>query len=260
MAGGWRGGGFGLRARDSNRKVQKLHSCASSVTGARGHTNAIHRSHAVPMAPSLNKLTTQGVLRLKSPGYYGNGGGLVLQITENGSKSWLFRFRWRGRRREMGLGSLLAVDLAHARDAAQRCRQMLREGQDPLAARRDSTMRGDLERVRQMTFDQCAAAYIDAHRTGSKNPKHADQWVNTLATYASPLIGALPVVMVDTDLIVKVLHPIWKTKTETATRLRGRIERIMGGLRSADSGRPAIRRGGAVTSKICLPIRTRSPR
>jgi hypothetical protein len=73
-----------------------------------------------------------------------------------------------------------------------------------------------------MTFDQCAAAYIDAHRSGWKNAKHAAQWENTLAAYARPLIGKLPVATVDTELIVKVLSPIWKT--ETATRLRGRIE------------------------------------
>jgi integrase len=78
-----------------------------------------------------------------------------------------------------------------------------------------------------MTFDQCAAAYIDAHRSGWKNAKHADQWKNTLATYASPIIGALPVADVDTDLVVKVLTPIWTTRTETATRVRGRIESIL---------------------------------
>jgi hypothetical protein len=84
-----------------------------------------------------------------------------------------------------------------------------------------------LQRARSMTFDQCAAAYIDTHRSGWKNAKHAEQWKSTLATYASPVIGALPIADVDTDLIVKVLSPIWGTRTETATRVRGRIESIL---------------------------------
>lgn len=180
------------------------------------------------MARTLNKLTTLAVQRARSPGYYGDGGGLVLQVTAGGAKSWLFRYRSAGRIREMGLGSVLAIDLARAREAAYRCRQMLQAGQDPLAERRHAAAFVARERASQMSFDECAAAYIDAHRTGWKNPKHASQWTNTLATYASPLIGALPVAMVDTGLIVKVLSPIWNTKTETAMRLRGRIERILG--------------------------------
>ncbi|MCF8177313.1 MAG: site-specific integrase, partial [Sulfuritalea sp.] len=84
-----------------------------------------------------------------------------------------------------------------------------------------------LERAKAMTFDQCATAYISAHRSGWKNEKHIGQWENTLEAYASPIIGALPVAEVDTALVVKVLGPIWETKTETATRLRGRIEKIL---------------------------------
>jgi integrase len=180
------------------------------------------------MPLNLNKLTAVAILRLKEPGYYGDGGGLVLQISSSGSKSWLFRYARDGTRREMGLGSLRTIDLAEAREAAARCRKLLQDNRDPLDERRIAKTNEALERGRQMTFDQCAAAYIDAHRSGWKNAKHADQWHNTLATYASPLIGALPVAAVDTDLIVKVLSPIWKEKTETATRLRGRIESILG--------------------------------
>ncbi|MEJ7807079.1 MAG: integrase arm-type DNA-binding domain-containing protein [Telluria sp.] len=176
----------------------------------------------------LNKLTAVAILRLKEPGYYGDGGGLVLQVSLSGAKSWLFRYSRAGKKHEMGLGSLGTVDLAGARDKAKRCRAQLLEGQDPLDGRRTAKTNAALERGRQMTFDQCAAAYIDAHRSSWKNAKHAEQWENTLATYAGPLIGALPVATVDTDLIVKVLSPIWKTKTETATRLRGRIESILG--------------------------------
>jgi integrase len=180
------------------------------------------------MPLTLNKLTAVTILRVKEPGYYGDGGGLVLQVSASGAKSWLFRYSRRGKKHEMGLGSLSTVDLAGAREKAKRCREQLLEDRDPLDGRRTAKTNAALERGRQMTFDQCATAFIDAHRSSWRNAKHADQWENTLATYASPLIGALPVATVDTDLIVKVLSPIWKTKTETATRLRGRIESILG--------------------------------
>ena len=179
------------------------------------------------MPLKLNKLTSLGVVRLKTAGYYGDGGGLILQVSTTGAKSWLFRYKRAGRIRELGLGSLRTIDLAGARATAKRFRTMLEEDQDPLDERRLAKTSAALERGRQMTFDQCAAAYIDSHRDSWKNAKHAEQWVSTLATYASPLIGPLPVAAVDTDLVVKVLSRIWKTKTETATRLRGRIECVL---------------------------------
>lgn len=100
-------------------------------------------------------------------------------------------------------------------------------GRNPIAARHETNTALALSQARLITFDQCAAAYIDAYRSSWKNLKHAAQWESTLATYASPLIGALPVDAVDTDLVVKVLSPIWRGKTETATRLRARIENIL---------------------------------
>ena len=107
------------------------------------------------------------------------------------------------------------------------CRQLIFECTDPLTARRSAVATRAAENARRMTFDECAAAYIETHRGGWRNPRHAAQWVSTLSAYASPLIGALPVADVETDLVVKVLAPIWKTKNETATRLRGRIESIL---------------------------------
>jgi hypothetical protein len=127
----------------------------------------------------------------------------------------------------MGLGGLHTVDLARARLLARECRSLLLEGKDPIEARKAVRLADALQRPRLMTFDQCAAAYIDAHRSCWKNAKHAEQWKNMLATYASPVIGVLPVAHVDTDLIVKVLSPKWGVRTETATRLRGRIESIL---------------------------------
>jgi integrase len=179
------------------------------------------------MPLNLNKLSALAVTRTSKPGYYGDGGGLWLQVAKSGSKSWIFRFKVAGRQREMGLGGLITVDLAKARVLARECRTLLLDGNDPIETRKAVRLADALERARAMTFDQCAAAYIDAHRSSWKNAKHADQWKNTLTTYASPIIGALPVADVDTDLIVKVLSPIWGIRTETATRVRGRIESIL---------------------------------
>jgi len=179
------------------------------------------------MARQIDKLTPLGVSKATKPGYYGDGAGLWLQVSKSGSKSWIFRFTLAGKQREMGLGPVHTVSLAEARAKAKGCRLLLLEGKDPLEARNASKLAEALERAKMMTFDQCAAAYIAAHRSGWKNPKHASQWENTLATYASPIIGKMPVALVDTALVVKVLSPIWQTKTETATRLRGRIESII---------------------------------
>ena len=127
----------------------------------------------------------------------------------------------------MGLGPFHTVSLAEARAKAKECRLTLRDGKDPLELRKAVRLAEALNRARMVTFDQCAAAFIAAHRDSWRNPKHASQWENTLATYASPIIGTLPVAEVDTPLVVKVLSPIWNTKTETAVRLRGRIENIL---------------------------------
>lgn len=179
------------------------------------------------MARQVEKLSALGVSKTSKPGYYGDGAGLWLQVSQSGSKSWIFRFTRSGKQREMGLGSLNTITLAEARTKAKEQRVMLIDGTDPLDARKATKLIEALALARMITFDQCATAYINAHRSGWKNAKHAAQWENTLATYATPIIGALPVAAVDTALVVKVLSPIWHEKTETATRLRGRIESIL---------------------------------
>jgi integrase len=179
------------------------------------------------VARLVEKLTPLGVNKTKQPGYYGDGNGLWLQVSKSGSKSWIFRFTLGGKQREMGLGALHTVNLPEARAKAKDCRFLLLEGKDPVEARNMSKMADALERAKMMTFDQCAKAYIDAHKSSWTNVKHRAQWESTIATYASPTIGSLPVASVDTALVVKVLNPMWQTKTETATRLRGRIESIL---------------------------------
>lgn len=194
------------------------------------------------MAKEVGKLSALAVAKVVDPGYYGDGGGLLLQVTKSGAKTWVFRFKSpvTGKPREMGLGALSTYSLAEARIRARDARQAVDAGRDPIAEREETRQKARLEAAKAMTFDQCAAAYIEAHRAGWKNEKHGAQWESTLAKYASPVIGLLPVASVDMSLVLRVLEPIWSTKTETASRLRGRIESVLDwatvrGFRSGDN-------------------------
>jgi integrase len=179
------------------------------------------------MSRRVNHLSAVLIKSLSQPGYYGDGTGLYLQVSMSGSKSWIFRFSMAGKRREMGLGPLHTISLAMAREKAQECRRLVAGGIDPIAARDADRTSQALSAARLKTFDQCAAAYIKSHRASWKSAKHAAQWETTLATYASPVFGTMPVSDVDTDLVMRALRPIWDAKTETAVRLRGRIESIL---------------------------------
>jgi integrase len=179
------------------------------------------------MSYTINKLSAIKVRSVTWPGMYGDGAGLWLQVSKGGAKSWIFRYDFCGRRREMGLGSCHTVDLALAREKAKACRLVLLEKRDPIEERDKARAEYVHQQAKRVTFDECASAYISAHRGSWKSAKHAAQWETTIAAYVSPIIGALPVTDVDTALVVKVLKPIWTTKTETATRLRGRIESIL---------------------------------
>jgi integrase len=119
------------------------------------------------------------------------------------------------------------VSLAEAREAASECRKLRLLRIDPIEQRKQERQRARLESAKAMTFDQCRDAYIAAHAPSWKNPKHSQQWINTLSTYVSPVFGSLPVQSIDVSLVTKVLSPIWNTKPETAGRVRGRIESIL---------------------------------
>jgi integrase len=183
------------------------------------------------MARTINRLSHRKVETLKEPGMHSDGGGLYLQVTQGSDgtprKSWLFRFAVSGRERQMGLGPLADVPLAEARDLALAAREMCRAGKDPITEREVSRAKASLVAAKSMSFDECATAYIAAHRAGWRNVKHASQWTNTVATYCSPIFGKLPVQLVDVGLVMKAIEPIWSTKPETAGRVRGRIERIL---------------------------------
>jgi integrase len=173
------------------------------------------------------KLTALKAEKAKAPGYYGDGGGLFLQVSKYSSKSWVFRFKTDGRLREMGLGSLDTYGLSEARERARYCRKLRDEGKDPIEERNAARLAVKLEAAKAMTFEQCAEGYIAAHRAGWRNGKHRDQWSSTLATYVNPIFGALPVRTIDTGLVMKAVEPIWNQKPETASRVRGRIESIL---------------------------------
>lgn len=179
------------------------------------------------MARQLNRLSPMKVQKAKKPGMYADGGGLYLQVTSAGARSWIFRYARNGREREMGLGPLTAVSLAAAREKAANARAVKVRGIDPIQARDDEKAAAAAEKAKQVTFEDAAARCVAGRKASWRNAKHADQWTNTLKTYAYPVIGALPVQNVDTEGVLKILEPIWTTKTETATRVRQRIETVL---------------------------------
>ncbi len=181
------------------------------------------------------QLCTVKIARINKPGRYGDGGGLYLRIAEyprqDGtparSRNWVFRFERDGRERWMGLGALSTLSLAQARALARECRALLVQGLDPIDARQARRRGTKLAAARATTFKQVALAYIKDHSPTWKNPAHRAQWPSTLATYVYPHIGDLAVDDIDEALVLKCLRPIWRDVPETASRVRGRIERVL---------------------------------
>jgi integrase len=179
------------------------------------------------MARAKTRLSARAAATVSKPGMHADGSGLYLHVTDSGARSWIYRWKRDGRCRDMGLGSLGDVGLAEARELATDARRMVRQGGDPIEARKAARAASRLAAARSLTFRQCAEAYIVSHKAGWRNPKHAAQWPSTLATYVNPIFGDLPVQAIDVGLVMKVLRPIWETKTETASRVRGRIESVL---------------------------------
>jgi integrase len=164
------------------------------------------------------------------PGRYGDGAGLYLLVRAPDAKFWIFRYVRAGKMREIGLGPAsgrAAVSLVDARKKALALYTMHREGRDPLDERAAGRALQNAEAAKAVTFTDAAGRYIEAHRAGWRNAKHAAQWETTLQTYAEPVLGSLPVQAIDTALVLKVLEPLWTKRPETASRLRGRIEQIL---------------------------------
>lgn len=175
------------------------------------------------MARPMNRLSARKVATLSEPGLYADGGGLYLRVTPGGTKSWIFRYRRHGRLHDMGLGPLHTVSLASAREIATEQRRLLLDSTDPIDARRSAQAAAEgIPTVRA-----AAQAYIEQHRHGWKNAKHAQQWANTMEGYVYPRIGDRPVDQVTTEDVLGVLRPIWTKKAETATRVRQRLETVL---------------------------------
>jgi integrase len=169
-------------------------------------------------------LTAGEIEKLTKPGTYRADRGLYLQVKRNGARSWVLRFTLNGRPREMGLGPLRLVPLTEARRRAIIAQRQLLDGIDPIDARAVTVYR----KTGVFTFAEAAERYIADHSPGWRNPKHRAQWSSTIETYANPVIGSKPVDAVTVDDVVAILKPLWTTKSETAGRLRGRVEKILG--------------------------------
>lgn len=198
------------------------------------------------MPKKAKELSALAVSKLKTDGRYAVGGvdGLHLRVV-GASRAWILRIAVGKRvdrdgqvivhRRDVGLGGYPDVSLAEARDRAREMRKLVRDGVDPVQNRQAEKVQTALEIAKAKSFKDCGIAYIEANRAGWKNDKHVQQWENTLATYVYPKFGHLPVVSIDTGMVLAVLQQpvettgdtLWLAKTETASRLRGRIESIL---------------------------------
>jgi integrase len=206
---------------------------------------------------SLTTKTVEKIIRAGLPGMTNDGDGLYLKVGRSGGASWIFRYKIAGKSRDMGLGGTPEVSLAKAREKAAEARKLSRSGVDPLTSRDEGVERQRLEQeaerlvqaiaiAKATPFKDVALDYIAVHRAGWKNAKHAQQWENTLATYAFKLIGDLPTQEVSVEHVLTILKPIWTVKPETASRLRNRIEVVLDaakakGLREGEN--PARWRG-----------------
>ncbi|MBE0532653.1 MAG: integrase arm-type DNA-binding domain-containing protein [Rhodospirillales bacterium] len=179
------------------------------------------------MARCIHKLSDRFVATVDRRGKYGDGGGLWLQVSAFGTKSWIYRFMLHRKAREMGLGSLKGYSLDDAREKAKDCERLVRRGIDPIEARESTDRETAEEEEKNKPFRQWAAAYIVDHKADWANDKHAAQWESTLETYAYPVLGDMSVDEIRTGHVLKCLRPIWSTIPVTAHRLRGRIESIL---------------------------------
>jgi integrase len=209
------------------------------------------------MPRQIERLTRAKVSGATQRGLYADGAGLYLQVSRTGAKSWLYRFTFNGRRREMGLGPTHTVGLRAARRAAAECRRLRWEGADPIEHRRQKIRAARAEAGKRLTFAAAADTYVKTFGASWQDKKHVARWRSTLATYANPIIGALPVREIGTSAIMEVLEPIWFKKIETASRVRNRIEAVIDwstarGYREGDN--PARWRGHL---EKLLPARTK---
>jgi len=181
------------------------------------------------MPKKAEELGALDVKRLTKPGLHPVGGvaGLQLQVKDTGARSWILRVKVGAARRHIGLGGYPDFTLAMARDKARVAREQIERGTDPVAARKEAREALRQATAKNITFDEAASRWHRSKKAEYRNGKHAKQVLSTLTTYASPVIGKLPVDAVTLRHVLDVLEPLWTTKTETAARLRGRIENVL---------------------------------
>lgn len=175
----------------------------------------------------VEKLTALKVGRIAKPGKYSDGNGLYLQVTKTLVKSWIFRYVRGKDEHYMGIGPIHEVSLAEAREEARKARLLLRDGIDPLMRKAEVLAKAKAIAASNKTFKECMEAYIESHKESWRNEKHQKQWEKTLLDYVCPHFGKMQVRLINTPLVMEALKPIWKTKTETASRVRERIERVL---------------------------------
>jgi hypothetical protein len=191
----------------------------AELTKLRGETRATrHRQ--------VTRLSERVIQTVKRDGFYADGSNLYLDV-ELPSRRFVFRWKRNGKSRDYSIGLWPVITLAAAREKALSLRRMVAEGRDPIEERRAGKLAAKLETAKAMTFRQCAEAYVAAHEQAWRSDVHRRQWITTLETYVYPIIGTLPVQAVDVGLVMKVIEPHWQDRTETMSRIRGRIEVIL---------------------------------
>jgi integrase len=177
---------------------------------------------------TLNRLSAVKVEKAKEPGMYCDGGGLYLRVADGGSKQWIFRYVTAGRMHDLGLGAVHTFTLAEAREEARKARQLRYQGIDPITYKHEQRAASVAAAASTMTFRQCAEGFIRDNEASWSNAKHRLEWERSLAKYALPILGSLPVNSRDTPLVLQVVKPLWERVPETASRVRGRIENVLG--------------------------------
>jgi integrase len=208
-------------------------------------------------------LTPKGIAKLvrHSTGRFHDGHGLYLQVFNRKSASWVLRYVRAGKEHMLGLGPVHVVGLAEARQRARAARLQLLDGLDPVEERKAKKVAAKIAEAKSVTFAECAQAYQAAHEGQWRSAKHREQYIGTLRTYAFPVFGELPVSAIDTGLVLKVLEPLWGSRTETARRLRGRIEKVLdwAAVRNYRSGDNPARWRGHLAEALPQRMKTTVP-
>lgn len=200
-------------------------------------------------------LTVREIESKKTPGMFADGNGLYLRVTKGGAKNWIFRYMKSGKSHDMGLGVYPFISLADARNAAFELKKSLLSGVDPIVEKKETKLKKQIEAAKTVSFKNAAEIYIQDKSPEWKNPKHLQQWNNTLANYVYPVFGDFPVGEIDTTLVLKVFEPIWNAKTVTATKVRQRIEAVLDWAKSRGyrSGENPARWNGHLENLLADP-------